>query len=152
MGQTMCHTIMKFCMPGLDLNMYLHEKFHWPVINHFFQSILNFFWKISHFSSISFFDKDRVHIDTGFENLFSMSKFIEMQIFSKVQWLWKSKLLLNMKLGVQNFAFFNILRHLVLLWPSALGQWPQILHTSYQAPGASFCKIFIHKSKAIEVF
>ena len=111
-----------------------------------------FVWKILHFSSISFFDKDRVHIDTGFENLFSMSKFIEMGIFLKVQWLWKSKLLLNMKLGVQNFAFFNISRHLVLLWPSALGQWPQILHTSYQAPGASFCKIFIHKSKAIEVF
>ena len=149
----MCHTTIKFCMPGLDLNMYLHENFHWPVINQFFQnSILNFLKRISHFSSISFFDKDRVHIDTGFENLFSMSKFIEMQIFSKVQWLWKSKLLLNMKLGVQNFAFFNILRHLVLLWPSALGQWPQILHTSYQAPGASFCKIFIHKSKAIEVF
>ena len=43
-GQTMCHTIIKFCMPGLDLNMYLHEKFHWPVINQFFQnSILNFF-------------------------------------------------------------------------------------------------------------
>ena len=87
-GQTMCHTIIKFCMPGLDLNMYLHENFHWPVINQFFQnSILNFLKRISHFSSISFFDKDRVHIDTGFENLFSMSKFIEMEIFLKVQWL-----------------------------------------------------------------
>ena len=34
-GQMMCHTIMKFCMPGLDLNMYLHEKFRWLVMNRF---------------------------------------------------------------------------------------------------------------------
>ena len=44
-GQTMCHTIMKFCMPGLDLNMYLHEKFHWPVINRFLKIQLLIFSK-----------------------------------------------------------------------------------------------------------
>ena len=44
-GQTICHTIIKFCMPGLDLNMYLHEKFHWPVINRFLKIQLDSFSK-----------------------------------------------------------------------------------------------------------
>ena len=57
-GQTMCHTIIKFCMPGLDLNMYLHENFHWPVINQFFQnSILNLFEKFCIFHQFHFLIK-----------------------------------------------------------------------------------------------
>ena len=33
--QTMNLTIKRFCMHGLDLNMYLHEKSHWPEISRF---------------------------------------------------------------------------------------------------------------------
>ena len=34
-SQTMSLTIIRFCMHGLDLNMYLHEKFHWPEVSPF---------------------------------------------------------------------------------------------------------------------
>ena len=34
-GQTMCLTIIKFCIDGLDLNMYQHEKFRWLVMSRF---------------------------------------------------------------------------------------------------------------------
>ena len=30
-------SITRFGINGLDLNMYLHEKFHWPVISRFFK-------------------------------------------------------------------------------------------------------------------
>ena len=50
----------------------------------------------------------------------------------------------------QKFCFFfYILGYLV---SSALGQWPQILHTSHQAPGTPSCKIFGYVTKANENF
>ena len=121
----------------------------------FFKIQSQIFSKILHFWSkdLLFFYQDRVYFDTGFQNFFPISIFTKVQNFTMVQWLRNSNLLLEvMKLWVRNIAFLDILGDLVSLWPSTLGQWPQILHTSCQAPGASFCKIFIHKSKAVEVF
>ena len=51
------------------------------------------------------------------------------------------------KLGVHNFAFLDTYGHLAMLRPNALGQWPQILHTTYHVPGASSCKISGHMAK-----
>ena len=49
-SQTMSLTIIRFCMHGLDLNMYLHEKFHWPEVSPF--SITQF-WSFSKFCIFS---------------------------------------------------------------------------------------------------
>ena len=88
-----------------------------------------------------------MYFDAGFGNGFSISIFIWVQNFTMVQKLKNSKLQVKIvKSRVQNFAFLDTFGRFASPRPNALSQSHQILHTGWQVPGASSCKISAHKS------
>ena len=94
-GQTMCPTIIKFCIDGLDLNMYLHEKFHWPVINRFLKIQLWIFSKFCIYTfekHFKFLQPRKCVYDPHIENLFFINILTWVQNFTMVQKLKKPKI------------------------------------------------------------
>ena len=101
----------------------------------------------------NFFNQDSMYFDAGFGNGFSISIFIWVQNFTMVQKLKNSKLQVKIvKSRVQNFAFLDTFGRFASPRPNALSQSHQILHTGWQVPGASSCKISAHKSNFKWIF
>ena len=99
------------------------------------------------------FCRNSLTFEASTRNQFSIGILTGLQSFVMVQKQKNTKKPFKIwKLGVQNFAFLDTFGRFASPRPNALSQSHQILHTGWQVPGASSCKISAHKSNFKWIF